>query len=95
MISTTFAVVKYQRPKWSPWWDILRKIKNIYQGAPLRAIMMILTLELSQLHITNTENIKCTLNVQSGVISEKSYSTLIYGSFGVRMVLEGPIGSVR
>ena len=32
MISTTFAVVKYQRPKWSPWWDILRKIKNIYQG---------------------------------------------------------------
>ena len=28
MISTTFAVVKYQRPKWSPWWDILPKIKK-------------------------------------------------------------------
>ena len=27
------------------------------------------------------------------MISEKSYSTLIYGSFGVRMVLEGRIGS--
>lgn len=68
MISTTFAVAKYQRPKWSPWWDILRKIKNIYQGAPSRAIMMILTLELSQLHITNTENIKCTLNVYNAAI---------------------------
>ena len=58
---------------------------------------MILTLELSQLHLTNTENIKCTLletyiTQQSGAISEKSYSTLIiYGSFGSRMVFEGPI----
>ena len=68
MISTTFAVAKYQRPKWSPWWDILPKIKKIHQGAPSRAIMMILTLELSQLHITNTENIKCTLNVYNAAI---------------------------
>ena len=68
MISTTFAVAKYQRPKWSPWWDILPKIKNIYQGAPSRAIMMILTLEISQLHITNTENIKWTLNVYNAAV---------------------------
>ena len=68
MISTKFAVVKYQRPKWSPWWDILRKIKNIYQGAPLRDITMMLTLELSQLHITNTEIIKCTLTVYNAAI---------------------------
>ena len=62
--------------------------------------MMILTLELSQLHLTNTENIKCTLletyiTQQSGAISEKSYSTLIYGSFGSRMVFEGPIDTLN
>ena len=36
--------------------------------------MMILTLELSQLHITNTENIKCTLNVYNAAI----WSGLLY-----------------